>query len=384
MLSLKTLSSGQALPPPVQFAGSDFLTLGVEVEVQLLDRRTLDLVPAAPRLLAELGDSAAFKPEFYQTMLEMCTGVATDIDEVESDLLSAQDRLLAVADRNDIRIIGVGTHPFSGLGMDDHLSPDPRYRKLMQRNQWIARNKNIFGLHVHVGVRDGDHAIQLVNAATPYLSLLLALSASSPFWHGHDTGLATARATSFESQPTSGPAPQVEDWREFEALVDRLRKSEAIESLKDLHWDIRPSPHFGTVEVRICDGQPTLEDTLALVGAIQCLFAWLDGELRSGLPMQPAPLWRLRENKWRVIRYGMDAQVIVDDAGTVRPIRDEWLELLDTWRPLARRLGCSRALRRAERMVLAGPSYVRQRALLRRDGDLKSVVSSLVEEFREG
>lgn len=382
MLSLKTLNAGQAPAPPVAFTGSEFLTLGVEVEVQLLDQRTLDLVPAAPRLLEELGDDLAFKPEFYQTMLEMCTGISHNLADVEADLADAQARLLEVADRNGLAVIGIGTHPFSGLGSERDVSPGTRYHRLMRQNQWIARNKNIFGLHVHVGVRDGDHAIQMVNAATPYLSLLLALSASSPFWHGQDTGLASARATSFESQPTSGPAPQVEDWNEFEMLIAGLRRSQAIESLKDLHWDIRPSPTFGTVEVRICDGQPCLADTLALVGVTQCLFAWLDERLRSGLPLQPTPAWRLRENKWRVIRYGMDARVIIDDQGTVRPIRDEWLELLDTWRPLARRLGCSRALRRAERMVLTGPSYVRQRALLRRDGDLRSVVRALAEEFR--
>lgn len=363
---------------PTDFVHSDFLTLGVEVEVQLLDRRTLSLAPVSAPLLARLGNERVYKPEFYSTMLEMCTSVCTNLDAVESDLASAAARLLPVADEAGILIAGNGTHAFAGLGDETMLYPNRRYRELLFKNQWIALNKNLFGLHVHVGTRGGDHAVSLMNKATPYLSYLLALSASSPFWHGQDSGLATARATVFESQPTSGAAPCLNDYADFQRLVERLTRAGAIRSLKDLHWDIRPCPHFGTLEVRICDGQANLRDTLALVAVIQCLFSWLDQQ-PSG---PPASQWRLRENKWRAIRWGLDAEMLVDEEGSVRPLRHELASLFSQLEPHSHALGCHRHLRHASHMVLGGNSCCRQRDIYRHERSLAAVTVSLVEEWR--
>lgn len=365
-------------PPPADFQTSDFLSLGVEVEVQLLNGRTLDLVPAAPYLLKRLADDGIFRPEFYSTMLEMVTGVCTNLEQVESELSSAGARLLHAADGVGVRVAGNGTHAFSGLGQPSMLFPNPRYRELMRRNQWIALNKNLFGLHVHVGMSSGEQAIRLMNAATPYLSYLLALSASSPFWHGRDSGLATARTTVFESQPISGPAPPLHSFADYQSLTRRLWRAGAIQSLKDPHWDIRPCPGFGTLEVRICDGQANLRDTLALVALIQCLFAWLDHQP----PLRPAHPWYLRENKWRAIRWGLDADMIVDEEGLVRPLRHELADLIGQLEPHAQQLGCAGHLRHVSHMVLGGNSAQRQRETFRLEPNLASMTQALVQEWR--
>ncbi|MEW6278603.1 MAG: YbdK family carboxylate-amine ligase [Candidatus Eremiobacterota bacterium] len=364
----------------LSFATSRFLTLGVEVEIQLVDYKTLDLCPAAPRILGGLVNDPSFQPELYKTMLEVSTGVCNDLEDVEADLTGARERLLPVTDDDGVEILGTGTHPFADRGREDDLSDSPRYHRMLLKDQWVARNKNTFGLHVHVGATGGDHAIALMNAASAFLPHLLALSASSPFRYGQDTGLASSRGIAFESQPTSGLAPRLEDWSDFRHLVTGLRQSGSIESLKDLHWDIRPSPRLGTVEVRICDGQACLADTLALVAAVQCLFAWLDRTLDG---RRAPPAWRQRENKWRAIRWGLDGDVVVDDQGTVRPLRDEWLALLRAFRPVAAPLGCARHLKRVEWMVReGGNSSIRQRALLKRCGSLYALVQALVHEWR--
>jgi len=364
------------------FHPSEFLTLGVEVEVQLLNLKSLDLAPVSPRLLASLGHSETYKPEFYSTMLEMVTGVCRNVDEAERDLARASRRLLEVADQFGVGIAGIGTHPFAGLGQEAHLYPDRRYRRLLKKNQWIGLNKNLFGLHVHLGMTGGEQCIQLLNAARPYLAYLLAFSASSPYWHGQDSGLATARATVFESQPISGAAPALRDWNDYHEVTQRMLRCGVIGSLKDLHWDIRPCPHFGTLELRICDGQASLGDTLALVAVIQCLFSWLEEKRQAGRLAETASEWRLRENKWRAIRSGLEAEMIVDEEGRIEPLLDQLHELFHQWESHAQRLGCAHHLHRAHLMLARGNSAQRQREIFKRGGGLRSVMAELMQEFR--
>lgn len=364
------------------FHPSEFLTLGVEVEVQLLDRKTLDLAPVSPRLLASLGNSSAFKPEFYSTMLEMVTGVCQTVDDAERDLGESSYRLLEVAEKSGVSISGVGTHPFAGLGQEAHLYPDRRYRRLLKKNQWIGKNKNLFGLHIHLGMTSGEQAIELLNAARPYLAYLLAFSASSPFWHGQDSGLASSRATVFESQPISGPAPMMRDWNDYLNLTRQMLRSGAIGSLKDLHWDIRPCPHFGTLELRICDGQAHLSDTIALVAVVQSLFSYLDEQRQQGNLPATASEWRLRENKWRAIRWGLEAEMITDEHGTIACLGHELHDLFHRLESHAQRLGCAHHLHRAHLILERGNSAQRQRQVYRRTRSLKAVLGHLMEEFR--
>lgn len=364
----------------MEFKSSPSLSLGVEVEVQLIDPDTMGLAPVAPALLKALDDDRVFKPEFYTTMLEVCTGVCSDVASAEAELRESGERLQEAAETLGVRICGGGTHPFS-TGSEKHVWDNPRYQAMMQRNQWMSRQL-IFGLHVHVGARSGDHAIELMNGISPYLAYLVGLGACSPFLSGQDTGLAAVRPTISEAKPTSGPAPALGSWQEFCDLAEGLKLAGAIKSHKELHWDVRPSPNFGTLEVRICDQQLTLSDSLALTAVIHWLFGWLDERLARGERFAPAPMWRLRENKWRALRFGMNTDVIIDNEGHTAGLRDVWRDLLRELEPVAWRMGSVDYLPAVERL-LQRPGYLRQRDLVGRSKSLKSVVQSLTDIWRE-
>jgi carboxylate-amine ligase len=224
-----------------------------------------------------------------------------------------------------------------------------------------------------------------VNALTTYLPHFLALSASSPFWSGCDTGLASARTKVFEAMPTGGLPHQLADWAEFEEYMGTLIRAGAIESVREVWWDVRPHPDFGTVELRVCDGLPTLDEIGAVAALAQCLVEQFDTQLDRGYTLPTPVEWVLRENKWRATRYGLDADIVVDEAGTVRPVREAIAELVEELAPVAKRLGCEAELADVTRVLAVGASYQRQRAVAAaHDGDLRAVVDSLLGELRDG
>jgi YbdK family carboxylate-amine ligase len=327
------------------------------------------------------GATERIKPEIFRSMIEVDTGICRSVGEVRADLERSFAALHAAGEKVGVEIASSGTHPFA-----DHterlLYPSKRYRELLERNAWIARRLLIFGLHVHVGMRDGDHAVQTMGVLCRYLGHLLALSASSPFWRGEDTGLASARITIFESIPTAGTPPTFQTWAEFEGYYDMMIASKSIGSMKDFWWDVRPSPGFGTLEVRICDCPPTLDETLAIVALVQCLAVMADAEIARGSVGKPPPAWFMRENKWRAARHGVDAAMLVDDEGHTRPLRDHLRELVATLRPIAAQLGCSAELERIPGILARGTGADRQRRVFTQTGSLPAVAATLVEEFR--
>jgi carboxylate-amine ligase len=214
---------------------------------------------------------------------------------------------------------------------------------------------------------------------------LHALSASSPFWGGHDTGYASNRALMFQQLPTAGLPFQFDTWQEFEAYLRDMFTTGVIEHYKDVRWDVRPSPELGTLEVRICDGMPTLAEVAATSALTHCLVVDLDERLAAGESLPVLPPWHVQENKWRSARYGLDAIVITDAASTERRMVDDLPDLLERLAPVARRLGCSAELASVADIVPAGASYQRQRSVaLAQNGDLGAVVDSLVAEMRAG
>jgi carboxylate-amine ligase len=252
---------------------------------------------------------------------------------------------------------------------------------VIEREQWIARRLAIFGLHIHLGMRDGDHAMRMMRALLPYTPLLLALTAASPFWEGSDTGLADTRVTVFESMPTAGVPPTFERWADFERAYDGLMRTGSIRSIKDLWWDVRPQPHLGTLELRICDTPHTLSETAAVVAFVQCLAVWLDQRPPIGdPPSTPSSLW-LRHNKWRVARHGLDAEIIVDEGRSVSPVRTEIARLLTRLAPIAAGLGADRELAGVARILATGAGYARQRGAFVSSGSLRAVADLLVEEL---
>jgi carboxylate-amine ligase len=250
--------------------------------------------------------------------------------------------------------------------------------------QWPARQLQIFGVHVHVGVRSPDKVIPIVNALTAFVPHFLALSASSPYWMGADTGLASARSKVFEALPTAGLPYQLSSWGDFEHFMETLISAQTISTIREVWWDIRPHPEFGTVELRICDGLSTLYEIGWAAALSQCLVEMLNSQLDKGYTLPVPKEWTVRENKWRAARYGVDAQIILDETGRTGSLRAAVCELVDDLSPIAQRLGCSDQLLRAKQMLETGPSYARQRAVAQANGgDLKAVVDHLIAEMKD-
>lgn len=381
------------MPAPIAFAAMELAfnpsagpSLGVEVELELVDPRTGQLASAASDLLAELGaahpDGAhpKAKHELLECCVEIITGVCSTVAEARADLAATLAEVVAAADRRDLRVLCSGSHPISHWS-DQTLSPDPRYARLMEEMQWMGRRLLIFGVHVHVGVRSPAKAIAIANALARYIPHLLALSASSPYWEGHDTGLASSRSKVFEGLPTAGLPVAIGTWADFESYMGTLVTAGAISTVREVWWDIRPHPDFGTVELRMCDGLPTLGEVAAVAALAQSLVAHLDALDDEGhVPVRERE-WILRENKWRAGRHGIDAGLIVDDRGTVVPLRDAVAELVEQVRPHAVELGCAEELGGILRILDHGPSYVRQRQVGASATDLRPVVDLLVAEL---
>ena len=369
----------------IPFSASPVSSLGVEWELELVDRETRQLRRGASEILDELSpgrEHPKAKHELLESTIEVITGVCSTVEEASADLARTIGELVPLADARGLGLMCSGTHPVTDW-QTQTISPDPRYGKLVDDMQWLARRLQIFGVHVHVGVRSGDKAIAIVNALTAYVPHLLSLSASSPYWKGSDTGLASARSKIFEGLPTAGLPYQLSGWPAFEDYMDTLISTGTISSIKEVWWDIRPHPTYGTVELRICDGLPTLHEVGMVAAIAQCLVETFDREIDKGYTLPTPKGWVVRENKWRAARYGLDAQIIAED-GKVVPVRDALADLVHELRPTAQRLGCETELDRVTGVLEAGASYQRQRAVAAASGgDLTAVVDSLLQEFAD-
>src|SRR5688500_65213 len=324
----------------IVFKPSERATLGVEIEVQVVDESgALATEPAATKILAQLGDQPGYKHELLECCVEVITDVCPTVGHVRKDLGGKVERLIETADGLGYRIICTGTHPFSAWA-DQTVSPDPRYHRLIEDCQWTARRLLIFGVHTHVGVGSGEEAIAISNGAATFIPHFLALSSSSPFWQGRDTGLASIRSKIFESLPTAGLPYFMENWGQFQRFMRTLIGAGTIRSIREVWWDIRPHPGFGTLELRICDGIPTMQELLSIVALSQCLVVWLGERYRAGLDMPAHQQWTIRENKWRAARYGLDAEVIRDEEGNLISLRRSIGDLVERLESCARSLDC--------------------------------------------
>ena len=370
----------------IDFNSSERSSLGIEMELEVVDGGSLQLASAASELLAAMGKDhpggvhPKAKHELFESTVEIITGVCHSVAEARADLEDTLNELRAHTAARGLELLCSGTHPFSDWA-DQRISPDPRYHRLVEEMQWPARQLQIFGVHVHVGVRSPEKSIAIANGLAAYIPHVLALSASSPYWMGQDTGLASARSKVFEALPTAGLPYQLAGWTEFESFMTTLISAQAISSIREVWWDIRPHPHFGTVELRVCDGVPTLGEVATVAAMAQCLVDWMNGLCDRG-HAPPLPRgWIVRQNKWRAARHGVDAQIIVDDEGHLVALRDAVEDLVEKLAPVAQRLGCGPELANAITMA-ERPSYVRQRQVVAEGGSLYDVVGALVQELR--
>ena len=367
----------------VDFAPSARSTVGIEWELALVDLDTLELTPVAEALLHEVGgaEDAPIRKEFLQNMVELVSGahriVADAVGDLTTNLAVVQRATAAMG----VGLLGSGTHPFSRAA-DQLPFPGPRYDVVRERTQWWGRQMAICGTHVHVGVDHRDKALPITNGLARFYPFFLALSGSSPFWEGQDSGYVSQRTMMFQQLPTNGLPYPMTQWAEFEAYADELTECGMINVPAEIRWDVRPSPRFGTVENRTPDSVPTLAELGCLAALSQCLAEYIARAFESDQTVEVLPPWLLKENKWRAARYGLDAEVITPHrTRRVRPLRDKLLEWVERLTPIARDLGCEAELRFAETLAARGPSYARQRSVAAASGgDLKSVVRLLLAE----
>lgn len=367
----------------IDFQPSKPLTLGAEIELQIIDPATGNLTPRAPELLKAASHLPHVTPEFYLSTIEINTGICTNVQEVGNDLQKDLDGLRALAEPMGIAFSTTGVHPIAKYA-DVEISPTERYLDMIDRNQWMTRRMTVYGLHVHLGMASGEDCIRFNNFFMFFLPHLLALSASSPFWQGTDTGLSSCRPTTYEALPTAGQPYQVASWNEFERLYESLKKCGSIRTMKDLWWDLRPSPRFGTLEIRVCDGCATLTETLAITAYIHLLAHWF---AENGTWMETVtspPRWLSRENKWRVIRYGLDAELVMNTDGKTKLLRDDVREWVEKLTPYTERFGYQTYVADLMSILERGTSSERQRKVFQQTGSVEEIVRFNIEEFSKG
>ena len=376
------LSAADALAP-IPFTSSPKPTLGVEIELQIVDPVTFNLKQGSVSLLDRLGhDHPKVKQELTQSTIEVITGICDNVQGAVDDLRGSLREVFTAGDDLGLTFSGAGTHPF-GQWRDQKIFPNDRYQALVDKIQWPARRLLIYGLHVHVGLSSGEKAIAVSNALASYLPHLLALSASSPFVDFEDTGLASTRSKIFEGMPTAGLPYRLANYGEFQQFMNTLVRAKAIESIREIWWDIRPHPGFGTLEIRICDTPSTLTELASLVALVQCLVVALGDRYENGAPLNILNPWILRENKWRAVRHGLDADVICDNDGDHAALRAQIPDLIARLEPVAERLGCLDELRGLHTTLDGGASYERQRRTFEQTKRLPDVVASIAAELRE-
>ncbi len=319
----------------ITFNKSPAPTIGVELEIQILDADSLALAPLAPEILKMVKPSLKerIKPEFIQSMVEINTGICSTVAEVEKDLTGTYLHLTELTEGSGGTLYTTSLHPFSSAS-EQKVSDHPRYKRIMDELQLIGRRFITQGLHVHIGVDDEEKVIKVYNNLRIYLPILLALTTSSPFYESADTGLMSYRSKLFEALPLAGMPDSLNDWEEFETLVALLSKSGIIDSVKDIWWDVRPHPDFGTIEVRICDLPCSMRDILAVTALTQALVLAIAEQFENPEPHMQI----LRSNKWQAARHGLEGYYVDPFFARKYSLKEAALSLYRHVRPVAEAL----------------------------------------------
>ena len=358
-------------------------TIGVEEEFQIVDPQTWELRSHVSELVGPgatvLGDQV--KRELHQSIVEVGTTICRNVDELEAQVFHIRRELTLAADAKGLAFAAAGTHPFSHW-IDQVISPGERYEHLVEELQMLARSLLIFGLHVHVGMPDKQSTIEIMNMARYFLPHLLALSTSSPFWMGRETGLKSYRTTVFRRFPRTGLPEHFDSWGEFEEYVQALVDTHCIDDGKKIWWDVRPHPYFGTLEFRVCDVPTRPADTIAIAALIQAIVYKLYLLRTKNLGFREYRHMFIQENKWRAARYGIDGNMIDWGKRTEVPMRELTLELLGFVDDVVDELGSRRQVSGILNILRDGTSADRQLAVYRETKDLKAVVAHLVRETR--
>jgi len=361
------------------------LTIGIEEEYQIIDPETRGLTSYIQEFLEQgrvvLQDQ--IKPELMQSQVEVGSHICHDLGQAREELRRLRRLVHEVAAANGLRVVAASTHPFSSWSTQE-VSAGERYSKLEQDHGEVARRLLIFGMHVHIGIEDRELLIDVMNDSIYFLPHILAISTSSPFWHGRDTGLKSYRSVVFESLPRSGLPPRFKSWVDYLDLVDTLIKTGCIDEPTKIWWDVRPHPNYPTLEFRICDICTRIEETLCVTGLLVALVAKLIRLRRSNLAWRSYRRQLINENKWRAVRFGLDGQFI--DLGRKRqaPFRELAGELLSFLDDVLDEVGVRREVEYLETILAEGNSADRQRAWYQESGSFETVIDRLAEETIAG
>ena len=368
----------------IYFNHSPKPTIGVEVELFIVSKDTYNLCPGAPFILEAFPESKNVKEELLECIVEVNTDICNDVSDVRSDLISRIAAVRQTADKENMALISIGTHPFA-LWKDQTISRSHRYINFLERMQWPVRRLIITGLHVHVGVESGEKAIAITNGMTRYIPLLIGLSANSPYFCNELTGLASTRTKIFEGLPTAGLPPALINYSEFQKFMRTLQKANSIQSIQEVWWDIRPHPGFGTVEIRVCDAVPTIEEMVNLTAFIQSLVVGLSNYYDEGAQLPLLDPWVIQENKWRATRYGLDADIIVDGSGNLQSLKGAIIETIDKILPISEELSCRNELSQLGDIIENNQApYQRQIMRHQKNNESSDLIISAIEELEKG
>ncbi len=368
----------------MEFRASPKHTVGVEWELQLLDSETLDLSNGIVPLMEFFPETQFVKPEFIQSCVELNSCVADNSAVAIAHLRDSLKTLLHRCDELEMKLCGAGTHPFCRrLAL---ITPLPRYRRLEKSSGYLAHTQITFSTHVHIGMDSGDQAMLVMARLIPALSALIALSANSPFWRGHQTGHAAYRHRILAAAPNYGIPTAFQDWQAFDDFLEAATRANMIRHFKDIHWDIRPHPDFGTLEIRVMDSASTLQNAHGLVAFARCLAARLTeasgSEIRDVLPTD-LPFWIDNQNCYRASVLGLDAEFIVDERGSHRPLRDVIRELFDFCGSVAGQIDEEHGLQMARTMFDGKLGYEAQIDAYEKQNSVRSVVEMLQRALLE-
>jgi len=369
------------------FKPSAATSLGVELEFQIIDPQTRDLAPGAVRILkvCEQEKLEGVTAELMQSMIEVKTGVCANVAEVKAQLYPRVRKLRNIASSLGYQLAMGATHPFN-RGISGAVSPDARYGQIQDRLAWLTYQRVVFGQHVHVGMPSGDMALGVISMVIRYLPHLLAVTASSPFWHGEDTGLASSRSTLYGMLPHSGVPHYFRNWKEFRNFYRVMRDTNAIRSSKDIYWDIRPCPSLGTIEFRICDMPNTLSVALGVTALIQCLVVRAQRLIEERPHLVRGDVrrhWMAIENKWLATRHGLKAMHIRTPSGKRRLLSHDLNEQLDHLQPIAEEFGASPFLKAIRPNDKFETGAQRQRRLFLENGDWTELVDDMTASWAE-
>ena len=369
-------------------------TIGIEEEYLLIDRETLNLAADPPKALFTECENllgAQVAPEFLRAQIEIGTRVCTTMQEAAADLRRLRKTVSGVAEKHGLAIMAASTHPFAAWGEQKRTEKD-RYNELAENLQGVVRRLVISGMHVHVGIDDDDLRIDLMNQVSYFLPHLLALSTSSPFWQGKDTGLRSYRLAVWDELPRTGLPEQFESFGEYNRHVQILIEAGIIDEPTKIWWDIRPSGRFPTLEMRICDLCPRLADTVAIAALYRCILRMLWRLRRQNQRWRRYANILIRENRWRAQRYGCDGELIDFGIRRMVPFADLLEELLEMTRPDAEHFGCLTEIEHTRSILTHGTSARRQVQIyeagladgLAPEAAIRAVVARLVEETVAG